>query len=622
MEIRIHYVIALVLFLVALSLFNNPTEAYQDSADFYHSNSNITNSIVNPWDIVTIKIYNEAANTDANSVESYQINVNSTSNPTGINLTATETGVNTSTFTAIFQPAETASSNTTSDTYPYPKLNATNNDIISVYSDLDNDGNYTRINMTFNYADEIYVFRNANPSGVGPDAKPDISQRYFSDDSTVYITVYSKAGWPNPNATVYQSTNSSNNITINLTEDSVYEGKYTGSFVIDKDRATDADHINASDSQRINIVSDIGNDNQYTDSFVIVDNTPPTFSSITPANNSFFMRNSTRSISVTINEEYPSFANVIMHYWRLNGTEDINGNDQIDLGEKKSNTMLYSSGSTFTTTIDDTMVPTNGTVYVWVSGTDQAGNALTGGGDWNNPVLTYTIDNTKPELSFVNVENETAESGFDLKVNVDGTYSNISSMTYNITDNTTSVLSSGSLSCTDVVCNLSSIISTIDLPIGLLNLTVFATDIAGNSANKTIQINSTPGIRLDSIPSVIGSQDVPNDGTHSIKIKFDVTLKGDYLKMKLSDFSASTTIFDIDSSCNGGTCAKLEYNKTSGAETVDVKSDYSGSGATTGIIDQGSMNYAKDVIMYLYITIPEALSPGTYNGTYAIQAYG
>lgn len=607
-----------VLLLAGLYLAQQPTGAYLDSADFYTSGNNVTNSIIYPWDIITIKVYNPSANTDPNTTEQYQINVNSTSDPAGITLTITETGVNTSIFTAEFQAAEIQSSNTTSATYPYPRLNATDGDTITAYIDLDNDGNYTIISMTFDDADEVFVFSNSNPAGVDQNAKPEISHRYFSDDSTVYVTIFAKAGWPNPNATVY--VNSTNNITIYLTEDPNYPGKYTGSFLIDQDQITNNTHINGTDGDRINIVSDIGNDLEYVDSFVIVDNTPPVFSSITPANGSFFSGSTQRTISVTINEAYPAFSNVILHYWRLNGTEDTNGNNQIDLGEKKSTTMFFYYGSTFTATIDDSIVPTNGSVYVWVTGTDQAGNPLVGGGSWNAPILTYKIDNTPPQLSFGNQENESASSGFNLRLNIGGTYSNVSRITYTLSRGNTT-LGSGNISCSSVICNISTVINTIDLPLGPINITVNVEDIAGNSVNRTLLINSTPGIRLDNLPAVIGSQSVPNDGTHSVQIEFNVTLKGSYLKLKLSDFSSSTTVFDIDNACDG-TCATLQYVSSSGTTTVNVTSDYSTTGATIDIIDQGSMNYAKDVTMHLYIKVPEALPPGMYNGTYAIQAYG
>jgi hypothetical protein len=612
-------IIVLLLTILSIFLFMNwpkSTGMVVDKAELLLNNQNTT--IIRPWDIVTVSITNEAANTNASTNQSYVIKVNSTSDPTGINIVVTETDANSSVFEGQFQAAEVTSSNVTSSTYPYPRINAADGDTVMVIADLGY-GNVTEDSVTFDDRDEILLFRGGAPAGVDADAKVDNTPLYFNDQSQVFIVIYSKASASNPttNVSIYQ--NASNNITVTLSEESSYPGKYVGNFTIDNSTASNSTTrtINATHDNSIRIWSDIGNDGESDDIIgITVDNVAPTFSSSHPENGSYIHNSTSQPINITLNEVHPK-NRITIYYWRARNTEDADNDGVLDTGEFTTKSLTY-LGNIYQVFIDDSSVPDNESVSFWIAGEDAAGNTFSAGSN-TNPLVTFKIDNENPTLNIVNTDNEQVGEGMILRVQMNDTISGIASSNYTITNSSGAILKNGSIECTGNYCDRNETLTDLmDLPIGLLNLTVNVSDVAGNSVNSTLVINSTEAIKKRTTPVIISNTSVSNTGNESIVVEFNLSVKGSAIQVKLSDLVANSSVFNVDGKCST-TCVTLNYTKADNTTgTMDIYNTYNYNTTSLNDLNESTV-YIKETRVLMVITIPEGLEPGNYTGTYGIK---
>ncbi|MFH0832527.1 MAG: hypothetical protein V1900_02295 [Candidatus Aenigmatarchaeota archaeon] len=574
--------------------------AYIDDADFYKDSIKITNALVYQWDIIKIKITNPSANVNNALRDSYIVRLNNSHSD--VNITVTETEVSTGIFEGEFQAAETLSSNATSSTYPYPRINCSGGDNVTAKVDLDNDGSYSIIKIVFDVKDNIIVFKSPS-TGVKKADKIDYSPLYFKENDTVYVVVYAKASAENRSLNV-SVVGEADSILLSLNEDASYDGKYTINFTVVSSATVAATRtIRATHDKSIRLESDVANDGKKdSDIPVAIDNIPPHILRVLPTDKSFKHNSSARNINITLIESHPK-GSIDIYYFRANGTEDINSDGVMDPGEYRKETMLGTE-SMYYITINDSFVPNGRNVSFWIYAEDAAGNILTDGGSSTSPLVTYTIDNLDPIITVAGAP--TINDTMQLNLDANGTISPITSLRYSIYNS--SFVYNESLSCSLAYCTINHSKNMINLPIGIFNMTIFATDSADNSANSTLYINSSSYFNVTGV--VVSN---PTSSRRSALIDISITLKGDTLKFKLSNITSTTGTLGYND-CSQ--CFFLIYKNSQGTtNTIPVYNDYT---EVSSFYDTYASTLVKDVQVTFRINVTNQ-TVGNYNGTYYIK---
>ncbi|OYT58237.1 MAG: hypothetical protein B6U68_00425 [Candidatus Aenigmarchaeota archaeon ex4484_14] len=556
---------------------------------------------INAWDNVTVKIYNPSMNRDTTAIENGTVIINSTNDATGISLTVIETGANTGIFEATFQAAEVSSSQSNK------WINASDGATVYVWADIDGNGVYATDSVDYDVNPDEVIVRRGSASGTIAD--------YVNSDDEIFVEVYATANMGTGSVTI-NSTTDPTGTTITVTEDSTYKGKYLGSFNISSTTVAGSS-IHAENGDTINIISDIdNNDASDTIKTIYLDSARPTIYSHTPANNVYVQSSQNRTIEVTLHDNIKTASTITLH-WRFGSDSWNSGEMSIKPGSSQGTTTVY------TKTINESSASSGSSISFYVTGYDNAGNSIIGGGNKSSPLCIYYLDDTAPSITIKSpTSGQDIGATFTLNITWSPTYSpNITEAYYEIT-NGSDTIKNKTIDLSDSNCgNTSCIIEDIkatDWPLGSLNLTVYAKDTAGNVGSKTVAIDSVADARLTRALTIIPSdRTINNTGTDKFYIKFYLSVKGDYIRVKMTDLKYGSHTIDID---NITIMTYTDYQNKQ--RTYDVKNDFDETQEVYEIKDNiESTKYAKETTVTIEVSVPADVPPGNYTSTYTIGVY-
>lgn len=197
--------------------------------------------------VLTLHDNDTMANTNPLSQQTVTVNVTSTSDPRGINVTLTETGNDTGIFNGTFAFASNQSSNDTADI-----LNATNgNTITAAYTDIRNGTGDRNIRVT--NGTPTYYYRVSGTITMG--------LSLYGSNSTVNVTLtdldmnISSIAWDQVTVLVNTTTNATG-INLILNETGVNTGVFDGTFTfsISGNTSSTGRLINASHNDEVNVI--------------------------------------------------------------------------------------------------------------------------------------------------------------------------------------------------------------------------------------------------------------------------------------------------------------------------------------------------------------------------------
>lgn len=188
---------------------------------------------------------------------------------------------------------------------------------------------------------------------------------------------------------------------------------------------------------------------------------------------------------------------------------------------------------------------------------------------------------------------------------------------YRITNSTGGSVLGWSQACAGSV-NCSFNITGDDIPVGNLTVSLNSTDNSNQTNVTNFSIQSLPAVRVNSISFI--QPTAYSNGNGSWNFSFNISVKGDYAAMKLSDFAGlSGGYLNIsDASCPGGSCANMTYfNSTSCTpRQVAVGNNYSGSALERFCDLNGTSAYLRDQQVFLRVMVPVNTQTDKYNATY------
>lgn len=563
------------------------------------NDTNITE--VNAWDTIKVRVYNPSMNKDSSDAENGTVTINSTNDASGITIMVNETGANTGIFEGTFQAAEVASSQSNK------WINASDGATVYAWADIDGNSVYATDSVSYDVNPDEVIVRRGSASGTIAD--------YVSAADEIFVEVYAAANLGTGSVTI-NSTTDPTGTTITVTENSTYKGKYLGSFNISNSTVAGSS-IHAQNGDTINIISDI-DDNDVTDTTktIYVDDSGPTIYSHSPPNNEYMQSSSSRTIEITLHDNIKT-ASTIMLYWRFGSGTWSSAAMSIKSGSSQGTT------TTYTKSIDETSASSGSSVSFYITGDDAAGNSIIGGGNTTTPLCVYYLDDTAPSITIKSpTSGQDIGATFTLNVTWSPTYSpNLTSAYYEIT-NGSHVIENNTINLADTDCgNTACVIENAkatDWPIGSLNLTVYAKDIAGNLGSKTVAIDSVPGVRLTRSVSILPSdRTLNNTGADKFYVRFYLSVKGNYIRIKMTDLKSGSNSIDIDD------IAVMSYTDWNNKQrTYNVTNSFDETQEVHEIKDNtASSEYAKEATIDVYIPIPANVSTGNYTANYTIGVY-
>lgn len=239
-----------ILSLIFLMLLIAPV--FAESIEFRNETNTITS--IGPWQRVFVRVSNVTAS-------SYIVKINSTSDPSGIVITVYPKN-------GYYEGSFIAYENQSNDVEDY--LKASDNDIISAYADLDNNGTYAITTATFNTSlDTIYTYENREYTN---------NKTIFDYNQTTYIEVGAKKNIHSPMIIIESDKNVQN---MSLTE--VLPGLYRGSIKLDTITIG---------GNYVKIYADLNNDNISSEKYILVKDSIYTYKdSILTKPSDYFKRN-------------------------------------------------------------------------------------------------------------------------------------------------------------------------------------------------------------------------------------------------------------------------------------------------------------------------------------------
>ncbi len=191
---------------------------------------------------------------------------------------------------------------------------------------------------------------------------------------------------------------------------------------------------------------------------------------------------------------------------------------------------------------------------------------------------------------------------------------------YRILNSTGGIFLSWTLpSCSSGICNF-SILGT-EIPAGNFSIVLNSTDNSGLSNSTNFTILSIPVANSTAI-----NFSKPSAFSHGLdywNFSFDLLLKGDYARMKLSDFSgiAGGYLNITESGCPNGACARMwYYNSSCLPESAPVSNEYNSTFVPSAFCDTNMTTpHIKEAKIFLIVSIPPGVPSDRYNGTYGFS---
>ncbi len=332
-----------------------------------------TAATAHPWDNITIRITNSAANSNTIVAEAGTITVNSTSDGAGIVVTVVETGLNTGIFEGYFFPQE-SDSNDAKDW-----LKAADGGTIYAYADLDRDSSQGEGSISFDVdPDKIRAFS---------DSSYTINQTEFSMGNMVYLQIASRGGIT-PNAVSI-----SGNGSLSLTPVESLRGLYRTSFRLSNATNASAYELGVLGGSAISISSDLDGGGQSGTTTLYVRDAAYTYEdSSYSAAESYFKWGSAVYVKVD-NALFNTNVNTKQTgYVRVNSTAYPAG-ITIALEESGVNTGSFRGSFVINDTITTaSQIKAAGDDIIKISADLDAN-------DYINATANVTVDNTKPLVS-------------------------------------------------------------------------------------------------------------------------------------------------------------------------------------------------------------------------------
>lgn len=582
---------------------------------------------VNAWDDLTVRVKNDAANTDNSTIQSGSVTINSTTDGTGITVTVTETDVDTGIFEGTFNPSEKASD----DSNDY--IQSTDNGTIYAYADLDGDGTSVVDNVTYKInPDEIITRKTA--AGA--------SSLYFKDGDTVYVNVYAMAGASSPSDITVTSDSDSTGISVSVTEDGTHDGKYTATFSIGSS-SVEGSTIEASTGDTITISADVddgetgGADSPDTTLNIYYDETAPSSAIVKDGENTllsdpdqdYLKSSDEQKIKVTITDNLYTANSITLHYKLGSGGSWTQTSTSLCTVSACGYSSSQGGTTTYYATIDDTSVDNGDSVYLYVTGTDEAGNSITSGvgGSTSSELANYVIDDLPPTIDTLEINGASSSPTVDKYLNltiewnatdsadITEAYYTVRKATGELLQGWNKTITVPSSSCTASSCTNNQ--NAMDMETGDLNLTLFAKDQAGNWVNQSLVFDSRAFVEV--VDTTVVNTSVSNSGSGEYVVEFELDLKGSYVKFKIDEMSLSS---NSSITFNPAGDTQISYTNTNDqSKTWDVGSTYGSTNPDTMKDLSTTTPYLRDITLNMTIDIPTALYPGDYSGAYYIGAY-